>query len=69
MSYIESLEYISLYAEISINYLQAIINTKFMRFTVLYIATPKGGKRLLRKSFKPSLLVGTDFLIGNMVFI
>lgn len=31
-------------------YASAIISTKLMRFTVLYTATIKGGKHLLRKS-------------------
>ena len=33
------------------NYTSAIIRTKLMRFTVLYTATIKGGKHLLRKSY------------------
>ena len=32
------------------NYFQAVTSMKLMQFTVLYTATMKGGKRLLRKS-------------------
>ena len=48
---VKSLEQIPLFVQIGINYSQAIISTKLMNFIVLYTATMKGGKRLLRKSY------------------
>ena len=44
------MEYTFLFIEIVIKYPQAIISMKLMKFTVLYTATMKEGKQLLRKS-------------------
>ena len=49
MYYVKSLEQIPLFLQMVINFSQATINTKLMKFTVLYWATMKGGKRLLRQ--------------------
>ena len=46
MCYVKSLKQIPVFLQTGINYFQAI----GMKFTVLYIATMKGGKQLLRKS-------------------
>ena len=43
-------EFLSLWKK-GINYPQTIISMKLTKFTVLYTATMKGGKRLLRKSW------------------
>ena len=50
MCYDKSLDQIPPFVWICINYFQAIISTKLMKFTVLCTATMKGGKQLLRKS-------------------
>ena len=50
MCYVKSLEQIHLSIQLGINYSQAIISMKLMKFTVLYIATMKGGKWLMRKN-------------------
>ena len=43
----ESMECTSLFVKMGINYPQAKISMKLMKFTVLYMATMKGGKQLL----------------------
>ena len=43
----KSMECTSLFVKMGINYPQAKISTKLMKFTVLYMATMKGGKQLL----------------------
>lgn len=45
------MECTSLFVKLGVNYPQAIISRKLMKFTVLYIATLTGAKRLLRKSW------------------
>ena len=49
MYYVKGLEQIPLFVQIGINCYQAINSMKLMKFTVLYTATMKGGKQLLRK--------------------
>ena len=51
MCYVKSLKQIPVFLQTGINYFQAI-GMKLMKFTVLYIATMKGGKQLLRKKSK-----------------
>ena len=40
----KSMEYVSLFEKIGINYRQTIISMKLMKTTVLYAATMKGGR-------------------------
>ena len=49
------MECTSFFVKKGISYSQAITNMKLMKFTVLYTATMKGAKQLLRKiPFSPS---------------
>ena len=50
MCYVKSLEQIPVSVQIGINYSQAILSVKLVKFTVLYTAIVKVGKWLLRKS-------------------
>ena len=56
------MECASLFKQIGINYPQAIISTKPMKFTVLYTATVYRGMRLLRKSWVMSIGLHQPFL-------
>ena len=45
------MDLISLFVKICINYAKEIISMKPLKSTVLYTATMKGGKQLLRQEF------------------